>query len=367
MKPSSALSSAKSRRQRGLLSRILLRPFTIALFAAFLSGAALVGWFKLNEQPDLPSQYGNATPISVPQISVASAPALPSETYDFRGSGYSVSDNPRQLRPMEEAVLDLQAIAPAAGPVAVVPAPDVIAPPLARQGGKPQIAIVVDDLGPDYQGSMAAITLPKEVTLSFLPYAEKLQRLVARAKDGGHELLVHMPMEPVDMAHNDPGPDALTLNLTPEQIDLRVQAALNSFEGYVGLNNHMGSRFTADMPAMQIVMNELAKKDLIFFDSRTTPQSVGIDLATRMNMKFIGRDVFLDNEVDTDLIMAQLSSLERLARVQGHATAIGHPHAATIAALKAWIPEAQARGIELVPISALAQRLGTLQASTGSR
>lgn len=373
MKHSSALSSAHKPRQRGLFSRIFLRPFAIGLVVSFMAGVGVIGWMHRNAPVQQPSRYTLAVPAMQPVQRLAAAEQPKPQIFDFRGSGHAVSDSPRPMAmAMGEPEMDganLADIAPAAGPaqtLAAAVAP-VVVPQLPRMV-KPQVAIVIDDIGPDYQNSMAAIRdLPKGITFSVLPYAERLQTLVERAKAGGHELLLHMPMEPVDMAHNNPGPQALTLDLTPEQIRLRVQAALSSFDGYVGLNNHMGSRFTADMPAMRIVMGELAQRDLIFFDSRTTPQSVGIELATRLSMKFAGRDVFLDNEIDPDVIAVQLSTLERLAKVQGHATAIGHPHPATLAALKEWLPKAQADGIELVPISALAQRLGTARVATGAR
>lgn len=356
-----------------MLSRILLRPFSIGLVVSFLAGVAVIERLHVSEPVQEPVRYTLSVPVAPPVMQTADNQPKP-EIFDFRGHGHAVSDSPRPMAvaAMGEPEVDNippEQIAPAAGPAEPLAAAvsPVVVPQLPR-ADKPQVAIVIDDIGPDFHDSMAAIRdLPKGVTFSVLPYAARLQTLVERAKAGGHELLLHVPMEPQDMAHNDPGPQPLLVDLPPEQLQLRLQADLNSFEGYVGINNHMGSRFTADMGAMRIVMGELAQRDLIFFDSRTTPQSVGIELAARLNMRFAGRDVFLDNEIDPDVIAVQLSTLERLAKVQGHAIAIGHPHPATLAALKAWLPKAQADGIEIVPLSALAQRLGMARVAVESR
>ena len=364
-----ALSQAKSPGQRGFLFRILFRPFTFALLLSFFAGVGLIGWLKAGEKQD-DVRHVSVYSIAVPQLQQVAGVAVPvaPEVFDFRGAGHGVSAYPRPLpsAPVEAVesapdmlAADLQAIAPAAGVVA----PADISPVVT--GNKIRIAIVIDDLGPSYRDSRAAIALPASVTLAFLPYAERLDDLTRRAREAGHEMLVHMPMEPENMAQNNPGPQALTLSLEPDEIRARVRAALDSFDEHVGLNNHMGSRFTADLPAMRLVLEELAQRNQLFFDSRTSPQSVGVEVATSLNMKFVGRDVFLDNEIDAGLITAQLRTLERLARRQGHAVAIGHPYPETISAIRAWLPGAEARGVEIVPLSMLAHRLGYAAVAAG--
>lgn len=385
-----ALSRVNSKGQRSFFARVILRPFTLGLMASFLAGVALIGWLDdgpHSQQPAQRSAYIIQVPNGTPPASKQYAQA---EVLDFRGVGHGTSSYPRPLsvaaamvpadqagesvQQMEELAPAMAQVAPAAGLGADVKQalvdevkPAVAAAPQssARQAmqSAPRIAIVIDDIGPNYRESLAAIALPKEITLSFLPYAEQLATLTSRARAAGHEMLVHMPMEPEDLAHNNPGPDALLISLTPEQIRARVDAALDSFKGHVGLNNHMGSRFTADMAALKPVLEELAKRNEFFFNSRTTPQSTGVELATQLGMPFVGRDVFLDNDIDVEQIKAQLNTLERLARAQGHASAIGHPYAQTIEALKEWIPEAQARGVQLVRLSTLVQHLGVSQVS----
>lgn len=249
---------------------------------------------------------------------------------------------------------EVTAIMPAAGRVEIVPP---------NPNSRPRIAIVIDDVGPDLKGARRAIALPAPVTLAILPYAEKARSLAEKARAEGHQLLIHLPMEPDDVKHNNPGPDALLTSLAPGEIQQRLWRAFDSFDGYVGVNNHMGSRFTEDARAMKIVLGELAQRNLMFLDSRTTHRSAAPDLAASLNMNFAVRDVFLDNEIDVNDIMQQLRLTERFARRHGAAIAIGHPHSATLAALEAWIPEAKAAGFELVPVTALAYRAGVVPAA----
>ncbi len=201
--------------------------------------------------------------------------------------------------------------------------------------------------------------MPPPVTLAFLPYAEAAGRLAHQAAVAGHEVLVHMPMEPEDMAHNDPGPGVLTVGLPTHELQDRVRRALAVFPDAVGLNNHMGSRFTAEAEGMTPVLAELVHRNLFFLDSRTTAHSAGRAVAQQLGLRFVGRDVFLDNVEDMAAIRQQLAETERLARTRGQAVAIGHPHPETLTALRRWIPEVQARGFKLVPVSQLAVRLPT--------
>lgn len=231
------------------------------------------------------------------------------------------------------------------------PLPPSPAPPERRL-----IAVVIDDLGPDARRTRDAIALPAPVTLAFLPYADSVAQLAHVAVAAGHDVLIHMPMEPEDTGHHDPGADALTVGLAPDELQARVRRALEHIPGAVGLNNHMGSRFTADVSGMALVLAELKQRDLLFLDSRTTAQSVGPEVARRSGVRFAGRDVFLDNTRTPAAIRQQLAETERLARRRGQAVAIGHPYPETLMVLRGWIPEALARGFELVPISRVANR-----------
>ena len=222
--------------------------------------------------------------------------------------------------------------------------------PLAS-GTRPKIALVIDDVGVDLKGSERAINLPPSVTLSFLPYAVRLREQTKSARDAGHELLLHMPMEPI--GHEDPGPGALLVDLPMRDLQQRFETALASFTGFDGVNNHMGSKFTAYADGMNMVMDELKQRHLFFLNSRTSAQSVGKKIAEEKNLPTIGRDVFLDDVQSPDSIRAQLEETERIAKHKGYAVAIGHPHAATMDVLPDWIADAQKRGFDLVPLKSL--------------
>nr|WP_169561279.1 divergent polysaccharide deacetylase family protein [Sneathiella chinensis] len=217
--------------------------------------------------------------------------------------------------------------------------------------GQPRIAIVIDDVGLNRQRVRDLAALPEVVTMAFLPYANHLEDSVALIRSEGHEAMLHLPMEPSN-ASVDPGPDALLDRLSPAEIRERTVRNLDRFGSYVGVNNHMGSKFTANEDNMRVVMDILAERGMLFLDSRTTPNSAGARLAAARGMPTGVRDVFIDNVIEVPAILSQLEEAERLARRNGLSIAIGHPHKATIEALREWLPKAAANGFVLVPISA---------------
>ncbi|MDD4616082.1 MAG: divergent polysaccharide deacetylase family protein [Alphaproteobacteria bacterium] len=214
-----------------------------------------------------------------------------------------------------------------------------------------KIAIVIDDMGAEMKSSEKALRLPAPVTLSFLPYAVRTREQSKEARERGHEVLLHMPMEP--LGHENPGKGALTVDLPMAELHARFETALASFTGFDGINNHMGSKFTAYSDGMAMVVDDLKERNLFFLDSRTSAQSIGTKIAREKGLPTIGRDIFLDDDPSPEAIRRQIALTERLARQKGHAVAIGHPHAATIDAIETWAAEAPHRGVELVPVNAL--------------
>lgn len=216
--------------------------------------------------------------------------------------------------------------------------------------GRPMIAVVIDDLGLNRRNTVRTIRLPGPLTLAFMTYAEQLERQTSQAHAAGHELMVHFPMEPQD-AGFDTGPMALTRDLSDDEIRKRLRWGLKRFSGYVGINNHMGSAFTGSERGMKIVLQEMQKRGLLFLDSVTTQNPVARKIASLNGVPFAARDVFLDNVLETTHVEARLREVERIARSQGYAIAIGHPHKATIDALNAWLPKLEEMGFALVPVS----------------
>ena len=217
----------------------------------------------------------------------------------------------------------------------------------------PMIAIVIDDSGHDIARTKRLAAFHDGVlTFAFLPYVEGLAVQTAIAREAGHEILLHLPMEPLD-PEMDTGPNVLQIGLSPDALEERLSWNLGRLEGYVGINNHMGSRFTADRPAMTHLMRTLHDRGLLFLDSRTTTATVGRETAAAADVPFLHRDVFLDNESSQEHVIAQLAQTEDVARRQGYAIAIGHPHTWTIAALESWAAGAKERGFVLVPLTAI--------------
>lgn len=219
---------------------------------------------------------------------------------------------------------------------------------------RPRIAIVLDDVGINKSLAARAIDLDPAVTLAFLPYADGIEAVVETARARGHEILLHMPMEPMDGAA-DPGPNALLTSLDQTELAARFASALERVPSPVGFNNHMGSKMTASRPHMTAVMAAAKRHDLLFLDSRTTSDTVAETVAAEHGLAHAARDVFLDNDRAPDKIAAQLETAERIAQRTGQAIAIGHPYPETLDQLAAWIDDARMRGFDLVPISVLAK------------
>ncbi|MCE2510315.1 MAG: divergent polysaccharide deacetylase family protein [Alphaproteobacteria bacterium] len=224
-----------------------------------------------------------------------------------------------------------------------------------ENGERPLIAIVIDDLGLSPKRSAMAIGLPGPLTLAFLPYAAKLPEQARRARAAGHELLVHVPMEPEGKVA-DPGPRALMTRMSVEEILERLRWDLDRFDHYVGINNHMGSKFTKNPERLALVFQELKSRGLLFLDSRTTSDTVARELAGEMGIPFAERQVFLDNYLSAKNVHERLARLEEIARNEGVAVAIGHPHEVTMAALREWLPTLEEKGFALVPVSAVVRK-----------
>ncbi len=212
-----------------------------------------------------------------------------------------------------------------------------------------KVILVIDDLGIVKGISKQMIDMDVPLTLSFLPYASGISAQVNDAYAKGHDILVHVPMEPKGRA--DPGPHALLSGTTARVQMTSIDYNLGQFSNYIGINNHMGSTFTEDAEAVDRLLNVVKDKGLMVLDSKTTSKSLLEEMAYKKNIPVTNRDVFLDNVRDVDYIMGQLAKLERIAKRDGTALAIGHPYAQTVTALKKWIPTLKAKGITIVPIS----------------
>ncbi len=218
-----------------------------------------------------------------------------------------------------------------------------------------RIAIVVGGLGISQTGSMEAVeSLPAGVTLGFSPAGNSLDRWMQAARRGGHELLLQAPLEPVGYPTVDPGENTLTVAETVTGDFSAIYASLGKMTNYVGVMNYMGARFTAERSAMEPFIAELGRRGLMYLDDGSSARSVGKDTAVAAGVPAAAANVLLDQNQDPAAIAEQLDMLEKVARAQGSAIGVASAFGQSIGTIAAWIPAAEKRGIEIVPVSALA-------------
>lgn len=218
--------------------------------------------------------------------------------------------------------------------------------------GLPLLAIVIDDMGYQQRLDEELLHLKLNLSFAFLPYGPHTIEQAELAKYLGREVLLHLPMEPTDPRW-DPGPGALTLAMSSAERAEVFAKDLARVAPAVGINNHMGSRFTSDPAAMQDFLALVRDRSLFFLDSLTSQDSLGYTLAREMGVKTCRRQVFLDNVRNQARIIGQIRELLADAERQGWAVGIGHPYPETLEALRVAGPEILGR-VELVGVSHLA-------------
>ena len=205
-----------------------------------------------------------------------------------------------------------------------------------QPGQQPMLVVVMDDLGMGITPVKRLIDLNVPVTFAFWPHGSHTQEGASMAHRAGEEILVHFPMEPVRYPKVKPGPNALLRTMTAQDVATAVQEGLGKVPHAVGLNNHMGSRFTQNKPGVHAVLDVLQRNGLFMLDSLTHPRSVFYAEAVRRGMQAYCRNVFLDVRHDKKSILARLRQTEAEAKRYGVAIAIGHPLPETLAALEEW-------------------------------
>ncbi len=210
--------------------------------------------------------------------------------------------------------------------------------------------IIFDDAGGSLADLEPIIGLGRPVTVSVLPGLRYSREVAARAQAAGLQVFLHLPVEPEDPSRNL-GPGGVTTAMSEEEIAATVRADLAWVPGAAGMNNHMGSRGTADERLMRAILEVAKERGLIFIDSMTSPRSVGVRVAAEMKIPTAARDIFLDNEDEAEAIRQQLRRLIALAKQRGTAVAIGHVQRMTAHVLQELLPEFDRQGIEIVPVS----------------
>jgi hypothetical protein len=214
-------------------------------------------------------------------------------------------------------------------------------------------AIIIDDLGENVETVRQLLALPYSLTFSVLPHLRDSAQTAEEIRRAGHEVMLHLPMEPEPGSHASPGEGEIRIGMTSFEVEQILQSDLASVPHAVGVNNHMGSRATADPRLMTALMRSLAGLHLYFVDSRTTPASVALDAARQQGLPSFYRSVFLDDTKTMPYTLGQLRQFRHVLEEQGTALAIGHPYPTTIAALAKFLPQLESDEVQLAPASRL--------------
>jgi polysaccharide deacetylase 2 family uncharacterized protein YibQ len=202
----------------------------------------------------------------------------------------------------------------------------------------------------------AIMKLPGAVTLAFTPYGSDPSAAVARARAQGHEVLLQIPMEPFDYPDNDPGPQTLMVEATPEQNIERLQSHMGRFQAYVGIANYMGARFATTDAAMRPLMQELGKRGLVYFDDGSAPRSLSRAAADGAAVPHARADLAIDAVSSPAEIDKALAKLEGIARQRGAAIGVASGLPASIARISDWARSLEGKGLVLVPLTAALPR-----------
>jgi polysaccharide deacetylase 2 family uncharacterized protein YibQ len=227
----------------------------------------------------------------------------------------------------------------------------IFAPQLHAENRAPQIAIIIDDLGYKKHAGERAINLPGPIAFAILPDTPRAAYLAEAAHAGGKEVLLHLPLQAAQ-DHDGEEPGSLTLDMSKEAFGRAFVDDIDSIPYAIGVNSHRGSLLTRHPGHMTWLMEEIRQRgDLFFVDSYTTASSVALSIAVESGVPAVKRDVFLDPDTSPGTIEREFERLKDLARRQGYAVGIGHPHATTLEYLEKVLPSLRDDGYELISIS----------------
>lgn len=231
----------------------------------------------------------------------------------------------------------------------IPPLPPGLSPAPERAGA--HVAIIMDDLGANLDAAHRIAGLESPITMAIIPDLQHSRESMDIAAQHGREIMVHLPMEPLNYPHHNPGKMALMLDMTEAEIKSRTAYYLRKLPLARGCNNHMGSAFTQAPHQMATVLEQISTHGLYFVDSLTSSNSVGAEQARKLQMQSATRDVFLDNERDVEKITKQLTKLFRIAQKNGTSIGICHPYPETITVLDTCASLAAEYGVTVVPAS----------------
>ena len=251
---------------------------------------------------------------------------------------------------VQSAIPQAVTIAPKKKPVAKAAVlPPVETKPAARKN-KGAIVLILDDVGFDRQPLTAAMAIDPNINFSVLPNAQHGVEFARTLHARGFEVLCHLPMEPEGFPGVSPGDGAVLTSMSNDEIAHTTTTNVTSVPYARGVNNHMGSRATADPRVMRTVLSSLPR-GMYFIDSRTTGSSLGLSIARELRVPSAARNVFLDDVQSTAAVKSELRTLRRVAEERGIAIGIGHMYPVTIRALAEEIPAMKEDGFHLIRAS----------------
>jgi hypothetical protein len=219
-----------------------------------------------------------------------------------------------------------------------------------------QIAIIIDDWGYSLKNLPLLFEINSPLTISILPnviYSTKIAEAVHKRKN--FEIILHQPLEPENTLDENLEPSTIYTSMPKEKIVSILQNALKSVPYSVGISNHMGSQATQNRRLMKIIFSEIRRQKLFFLDSLVTEDSICEELSRKMKVRFVQRNIFLDNKDSPEYIKQQLAQLVSRSKTKGSAVGIGHGREMTLKVLKEMIPKLEEQGIQLVHVSQLAK------------
>ena len=220
------------------------------------------------------------------------------------------------------------------------------------QSGKPKIAIVISGMGINTKLTNQAIReLPGHVTFAFAPYGRNLQSMINKARQRGHEVILHLPMEPFGYPSINPGPKTLLASAEPQENLKNLKWLMSRFTGYTGVTNYLGAKFTADGGALLPIFSQLKSRGLVYFDDSSNGATLTKSIARAVNLPSRTANIIINGDQAFSAIQQSLGNLEVLARKNGFAIGTGAGLAETIDAVETWSRELQDRGFLLVPLS----------------
>ena len=318
------------------------------LLGGIILGVGLSLFGLTSTRPELPPHLAKAGPGTNAVVNQGGSQAMEKPALAMVNPAPSPGESAEKAPPD-----DLQTASPAMEQPPEIP---VNNPPRgeAPAGQKDvRLAVVIDDIGHNLVRTREGLSLGIPITFSIIPGLSHATQSATMIQRAGQEYIIHLPMEPFDYPDVAPGPNPLLLNQTRETVRRRMQQYFNELPAAVGASNHMGSAYSFDTVRMSVVQAMVAGRKMFYLDSRTSTSPVPAQIARRKGYPFLRRDVFLDNSLDEAAITRMMQQAIQLARKNGSAIAIGHPHPETYRVIRQVLSEDPPRGVALVPLSQL--------------